>query len=87
MAMPVLQEDIAGSVQHEIDSSLSGSAFVAGIMERLKKENPCLATFIRTFSESTKDPKGTMCCGVLVYRMLESQSAADDLAREISDKC
>mgnify|MGYP001568273000 CR=1 FL=1 len=67
--------------------STPGDQYVEGIVARMSRTNPLILEFIGNFAKDTGDPKAAIYAGVTVYRMLESQQEADDLASEIGGKC
>lgn len=83
-AIPVVHPEIAGPLQREIDKFPSDGEYLKKKLSELAEENPVLEHFIRNFAKTTKDPKGTAMCGVLVFKFLESQAAANRLELEIN---
>ncbi len=76
-----MSEDIGYAIQKELLEK-PGNMYVVDILTRLGEENPKVANFISSFAMTTRDQLGTAYMGVLVYRLLESQAAADKMKRE-----
>ena len=88
--LPFVKPEIGFSLEREICDKFDVE-YVKNQLEKLKKDNPSIAEFIMKFSKKTGDSLGTAFCGVMVYRMLESQSEAnsmlsDDFYMENLDK-
>ena len=80
--MPVVHEDIRRVVEAEMEEK-GGNQYIKEVLLRLAEENPWIADFISKFAATTKDPTSIAYCGVLVYRLLESQAGADQLKEAI----
>ena len=88
--LPFVKPEIGFSLEREIFDKFDVE-YVKKQLEKLKKDNPSIAEFIMKFSKKTGDSLGAAFCGVMVYRMLESQSEAnsmlsDDFYMENLDK-
>lgn len=78
--LPPVSPDILNAIIAEMRSQ-PRDAYAIRIIERLLVENKTLGEFIVKFSQRTEDPLGAMLCGVLVFRMIESQSQSDKLSK------
>lgn len=78
--LPVVKPEIGGSLQQEMpDNDIK---YVKDQLRRLDTENPTVAHFIRNFAKTTKDKVGSAYCGLIVYRLLESQAEANRMYQE-----
>jgi len=78
--LPVVKPEIGASLQQEMpDSDLK---YIKGQLKRLDTENPTVAHFIRNFAKTTKDKVGAAYCGLVVYRLLESQAEANRMYQD-----
>lgn len=78
--LPVVTEDVGFAVQAEV-SQTPDNDYMVDLIKRLQNENPCVINFISQLSIYSKDPLGASACGLLVYRLLESQAEADQMNR------
>lgn len=79
--LPLVKQEIGYSIQAELLRQ-GENEYVAEIIKRLSEgENPCIANFITTFSQTTQDPVAAACCGALVYQILLAQAEADEIGR------
>jgi len=79
--LPVVKPEIGGSLEREMFDRFDGE-YVKEQLKRLDIENPTIARFIRLFAKTTEDRVGAAFCGLIVYRMLESQSEANQMSQE-----
>lgn len=74
--LPVVKPEIGGSLQREI-SHRNDIEYVKEQLLKLDEQNPTISRFIKRFSKTTKDRLGAAFCGIVIYRMLESQAEAN----------
>ena len=81
--LPIVTPDVGFSVQADILQT-EQNKYVLGILERLLKDNPCVAGFINNMiTDSPKEyAKVIAYTGAVVYRLLESQAEADEMNGE-----
>lgn len=79
--LPVVKPEIGGSLERELFDKFDVE-YIKAQLARLDNDNPTIARFIRKFSKTTKDRTGAAMCGVVVYRMLESQAEANRMNAE-----
>jgi hypothetical protein len=79
--LPVVKPEIGGSLERELLDKFDVD-YIKEQLNRLDTDNPTVARFIRKFSKTTEDRKGAALCGVVVYRMLESQAEANRMSEE-----
>jgi hypothetical protein len=79
--LPVVRPEIGGSLERDLLDKFD-ETYVIDHLDRLDTENPTISRFIRKFSKSTGDDIGAMFCGIIVYRMLESQAEANRMNEE-----
>jgi len=80
--LPVVKPEIGGSLQQEMVEKANDLKYVKQQLRRLDTENPTVAYFIRNFAKTTKDKVGAAYCGLIVYRLLESQAEANRMHQE-----
>jgi len=73
---------VGHAVRAELERT-AGNAYVAGLLERLERENPCVAEFVSQMALRHGDPIAVSTAALLVYRLLESQAEADGLNRAL----
>jgi hypothetical protein len=86
--LPVVKPEIGCSLEREMMDVLQESDdinFVKDKLRRLDILNPTIARFIREFSKTTKDKIGAAYCGIIVYRLLESQAEANKMQQDEID--
>ena len=83
MPLPVVKVEIGASLRRDMRGK-SDQVYATTVLERLMRENPCIADFVAEYAMApgTLDPVGVIVAAVLVYRLLESQQEADDLAKD-----
>jgi hypothetical protein len=77
--LPKVSESVGHAVCAEMEQE-RGNEYIVKILERLEKENPCLAEFISRLAMRHSDPVGVSTSALLVYRLLESQIESNELA-------
>jgi hypothetical protein len=80
--LPVVNPAIGFSLHEEVVGR-DDDSYLTEHLTRLDEENPAISTWIRKYAELTDDPEGAMFCGLLVYRLLESQAEANQMAKDI----
>ncbi len=80
MRLPKVSEAVGHAVCAEMEQE-KGNDYIVRILERMEKENPCLAEFISRLAMRHSDPVGVSTSALLVYRLLESQIESDELTR------
>lgn len=82
MPLPIVKEEIGFAIQEEFRKSVDGD-YICETLERMGKENPCVANFIAAYSLQFEEAiLPVMACAVLVYRLLESQAEADAMEKD-----
>lgn len=81
MSLPLVKEGIAASLNHSISEG-DGFDWIDEQLVHLAEVNPCISSLIQ---DALDDPNlhnsyGLAFISILVYKMLESQSDADQLA-------
>lgn len=79
--IPVVKPEIGCSLEREVFDKFD-VPYIKEQLRRLDKENPTIARFIRKFSKTTEDRVGAAFCGIIVYRLLESQAEANRMTYE-----
>ena len=80
--LPIVDADIGQSVAQAIENQ---SEYTEKLLKRISKENPVVAEFIMKWAMLNEDSmEETTLCGLIVYRLLESQAEADKMSEEIN---
>ncbi len=79
--LPFVTNEVGHSVAQSLDQG-DDKKNCEVQLKRIKKTNPAVAEFIRRWSKTCKDKIGAMMCGILVYKLLESQAEADRMNKE-----
>lgn len=80
--LPLLNAEIAGSMIRNISNN-SDIPYLKKQLKELKEINPLVAEWIYKFSVTTKDKIGAAYCGLMVYKLLNSQAEADKMNEEL----
>jgi hypothetical protein len=80
--LPVVTKDTGYAVCRELESE-DDNSYIVRMLARLEKENPCVAEFISRLSIQHQDPVAVSTAALLVYRLLESQSEANALRKQL----
>lgn len=81
--LPIVKEEVGFAIQAELLQG-TNNEYVIEQIKRIQRENPCIINFISSFSVKGKDPIASAYCGILVYRLLESQAEADEMKKSFS---
>lgn len=73
--LPVVKPETCFSVEHEVEDD--EKKFITRALHHLMNKNPILAMWIKQYAKGSKDPKSTMICALVLYKLLESQEEAD----------
>lgn len=84
MKLPRVTPEIGQAIRAELEHT-AGNAYVATLLERLERENPCVAEFVSQMALQHEDPVTVSTAALLVYRLLESQLDADALKQAIKE--
>lgn len=80
MTLPMVGNGTLASVAHAVGANNGKNSFIDKMMDRLATDNPTLAMFMATHALQCTDSTGALIGMMLVYRALESQAEADELA-------
>lgn len=83
MVLPRVTKETGFTVCHELERE-DNNEYVIKMLERLERENPCVAEFVTRLAIQNDDPVGITTAALLVYRLLESQAEADALRQQLS---
>lgn len=83
--LPRVTKETGFAVSGELGQD-DDNAYLIQLLERLEKENPCIAEFVSRLAVSHADPIGISTAALLVYRLLESQAESDSLGRELGER-
>ena len=82
--LPVVNPVIGAAIAQNM-SKESDIKYLKDSLRLLERTNPCIAWWIKNYSKSTKDKIGSAYFGLMVYKLLENQCEADNLAEEMKD--
>lgn len=80
MTLPFVTNEVGFNVAHGLKND-DKTNIVEGL-EKIKKTNPAIAEFITKWSKQARDLDAkyhSALCGILVYKLLESQAEAEKL--------
>lgn len=80
--LPRVTRDVGFSVCRELEQA-GARDYMRELLQRLDRENPCIAEFVCRLAIQHEDPVGVSNAGLLVYRLLESQMEANRLRDEL----
>lgn len=83
MLLPRVTKETGFTVCHELERE-DNNEYVIRMLERLERENPCVAEFVTRLAIQNEDPVGITTAALLVYRLLESQAEADALRQQLA---
>ena len=79
--LPIDKPEITCSMEQDLLRH-SDDSYVKEKLLHLKRKNPVVHAFLTAFSQASNDPIMTMFCGLIIYKMLESQAEADFMNSE-----
>lgn len=82
--LPIVNPQIGAAIAKDMQKE-SDIVYLKKCLKKLDKKNPCISWWIKNYSMSTKDRLGAAFCVLMVYKLLENQCEADDLADQIKD--
>ena len=82
--LPRVTPEIGQAIKAELERT-EGNDYVTTMLQRLERENPCVAEFVSQMALQAGDPVAVSTAALLVYRLLESQSDADALKQQIKE--
>ena len=74
--LPIVHPDVSFSVARGLRGR-KDDEYLEEQLDILYETNPAISLFIRKQAEKTDDPNGAMFCGLMVYKLLESQAECD----------
>ncbi len=81
--LPIVDSEIGFSVAQSLDSDDIGN--IKTQLARIKKSNPVIHEFIVKWTKLVKNKNMRLYCafcGILVYKLLESQAECDEMERD-----
>jgi hypothetical protein len=80
--LPFVKTDTGFSIARELVDKFDDS-YIKEQLKIIKENNPTIADFITKFSNKCEDKNGSAICGIVVYRLIESQTEANKMKKEI----
>jgi hypothetical protein len=80
--LPVVNPAIGSALEHELLNKID-SKYIKDQLSLIKDENPVISFWIENFSKKTRDRKGAIFCGLMVFRLLRTQAECDRMKEEI----
>jgi hypothetical protein len=81
--LPLVKPEIGACIEHELLQNKKDDIYIKEQLEKIQKENPVISFWIKSFSKTTKDEKGAIFCGMMVFKMLRIQAECDRMNSEI----
>ena len=81
--IPVVNPEIGWSLQKELFDKFD-KEYLKEQLSQIDDKNPVISAFIRKFSETTDDQLGAAWCGLVVFKLLQSQAEANRMKMEIN---
>lgn len=81
--IPVVKPEIGASLQKELCDKFD-KIYMKEQLAKLDEENPVISKFIRQFAKTTDDAMGSAWCGLIVFKLLESQAEVNRMEMEIN---
>jgi hypothetical protein len=87
MSLPLVKEGVAACLNHALETENISFEWIDSQLLHLADVNPCISDLIQ---DALDDPElhnayGLAFISILVYKMLETQSDADQLAAMLGD--
>jgi hypothetical protein len=82
--LPIVDSNIGFSLAKYVGER-GDAEFMKAELQKLDKENPAVADFIRKWSSVGGCQTHTKFCGILVYKLLRSQAEADRMKEELME--
>jgi len=80
--LPVVTRETGNAVSRELERE-EDNDYVVRMLERLERQNPCVAEFVSRLAVQHEDPVAISTAALLVYRLLESQAESNALRDQI----
>ena len=80
--LPVVNPEVSHSLRRELCDKFD-EPYLKEQLQILKEKNPVIAKWIKSYGKTTDDKLGAMYCGLMVYKLLESQAEANQMAEDI----
>lgn len=80
--LPRVNPAVGASLEHELSNKFD-NAYIKEQLEILSQENPVISFWIENFSKKTRDKKGAIFCGLMVFKLLRIQAECDQMESSI----
>jgi hypothetical protein len=77
--LPEVKRAIAASMAANMAQTPNDKQFLKKELKKIRKVNPLVAEFIVKYASTRKGTAHAIYCGVMVYKLLYSQSEADHM--------
>ena len=81
--LPIVDAEVGFSLAKTVGEK-GDLEFINSELRRIDKENPVVADFIKKWAKLGNCSTHTKFCGILVYRMLQSQAEADRMTEDLN---
>jgi len=81
--LPIVDAEVGFSLAKTVGEA-GDSEFMKSELQRINRENPTVANFIKRWSQLSECPTHTKFCGILVYKLLRSQAEADRMMEDLN---
>jgi len=80
MSLPFVRSEICCSLECCLKDE-TDAQYIKKQLKNLDQENPVVSQFIKMFARKCKQKSVVAMCGLMVYKLLESQAEADELKK------
>ena len=80
--LPRVDPAVGVSLEHELSNKVD-KTYIEEHLSIIREENPVISFWIENFSKKTRDKKGAIFCGLMVFRMLSIQAECNRMKKEI----
>jgi uncharacterized metal-binding protein len=80
--LPRVDPAIGVSLEHELAKKVD-SSYIKEQLALIQEENPVISFWIENFAKKTRDKKGAIFCGLMVFKLLRIQAECDRMMSDI----
>jgi len=80
--LPRVNPAVGVSLEHELSNKMD-KVYIKEQLSIIEQENPVISFWIENFSKKTRDKKGAMFCGLMVFRLLSIQAECNRMNDDI----
>lgn len=80
--LPRVDPAVGVSLEHELSNKVD-KIYIQEQLAIIKEENPVISFWIENFAKKTRDKKGAIFCGLMVFRLLNIQAECNKMKEDI----